>query len=238
MIQWIRFCYKSMIKLIVKIIMKIIQVSSLYSIEMMVAHLILGSVNYVYLFNLAKSSELLASASIYQTSSLSTVLYASPNDISFSPLGNDYSMHEQIMPLKSKQAEIVIATNQKQPELLQDSLCYIESNLHTPDQFRVYNDNLCFQANNTSFYWLTCDRSYYLPDLIDKQAPQGVKFWEKKITPSSLDKLVPLTYQQHHSEGAILWLGRIVKNISKDAIVRMNVNTYGMYIFVLYLMLF
>jgi hypothetical protein len=267
MLELLSFSYKSMTSLLGRIVLKTTLLSAKNPIEMMVASLLLGSVTYVYLFNLAKSSELLASAT-YQSSVLSTILYAAPEDTAFSLV--DYSTlippppFEQVTRLELKQIEIL----SQQEALSKDGLInillfqdYIESELHFSDgrlpNTWTFRDNLCYKPSNRCLIhspldiWhhdlkkLQLDKDplsqletkdklvlSYVFDLNDHYHAQAAGLWEQKVMASSLNKLMPLATNHYYGESTstIIWLGRIIKNIFKDAAARMNVKYLVWYI--------
>ncbi|KAI8047779.1 hydroxymethylglutaryl-coenzyme A reductase-domain-containing protein [Thamnidium elegans] len=249
------FSYKSAISLLNTLVIKTTRQSAKNPIEMMVSSLILGSVTYVYLFNLAKSSELLASAT-YPSSARATVLYASARDTSFSPTLEYTTLIPPITHLGLKQLAISQVNGLSKQGLInilqfQD---YVESDLHFSDgrlsNAWTYRDNLCYKTKNKCFMQSPLDNWNYdinqlqkdqnplskldfyqqnkivlsfLFDLNDGQHVQAAALWEQKVMSLSLDKLVPLT--KHHNyerTSTILWLARVIKNISKDMTERMN----------------
>lgn len=264
MYRILSFSYKSAISLLNTLVMKTTRRSVKNPIEMMVACLILGSVTYVYLFNLAKSSELLASA-IYPSSTHATFLYASPSDTSFSPILEYTTLIPPVTHLGIKQFDISQVNGLSKQSLInilqfQD---YVESDLHFSDgrlpNAWTYRDNLCYKTKNKCFMqsplenWnndinlLQKDQNplskldfsqqnkivlSFLFDLNDSQHVQAAALWELKVMSLSLDKLVPLTkHHRYESTSTILWLARVIKNIFKDMIERMNVSVR---VFVLY----
>ncbi|KAI9475704.1 MAG: hydroxymethylglutaryl-CoA reductase [Benjaminiella poitrasii] len=228
-----------------RFISKTVRTAILNPIEVMVAHLILSSIAYVYLFNLAKSSEVLKGASISHDSILSTVLYASPNDISFSPLKDNPSSlltSPTVTRLGLKQLEISPPLQQQASqeglnniEKFQD---HIESKLHFPDGNTswTYQNQLCYNISNNSCpvfeRFVKEDHTivlFYMFDLNDSRRVELAELWEKKIQSTLIDKIVPVSYLKHqhyysHSENmsTIVWLIRILKNIFRDAVIRMN----------------
>lgn len=235
------FSYKAITGFINRIVLKISKISALNPIEMMVASLILGSVTYVYLFNLAKSSEILSTARIHDTSFLSTILYASPNDISFSPLKQqDPSLPvESISRIELKQLSIALSDSSSKYNM--DTIMrfnnYIEStqldfsDLDYQEGVMTYKEHLCYNASTTcrTLKAIINDNNVilsYVFDLNDDQRIKAAQLWDQKVMASSLDKLVPMTTQYYHSESisTVVWLIRIIKNISRDTAIRMNVR--------------
>lgn len=233
MLEMLNFSYKSITSLLIRILLKTTRVSAKNPIEMMVASLLLGSVTYVYLFNLAKSSEVLASAA-YQASDLSTILYAAPEDTSFSPL-NDYStlmpLPQQVTRLELKQLKI----SSPQDTLSKDSLInillfqsYIESELHFSDgrlpNTWTYRDNLCYKPN--------------ISDKCLTQSPLDVwhhdlkKLQHEKDPLSQLGRNNELTLSyvfdlsdQYHAQAAGLWEKRVMTS-SFNKLVPLSTNHY------------
>jgi hydroxymethylglutaryl-CoA reductase (NADPH) len=243
-------------------VLKTTRLSAKNPIEMMVASLILGSVTYVYLFNLAKSSEILTSAT-FQSTAQSTILYSSSQDTSFSPL-IDYIMLDPppktVKRLELKQLEISTEKGLSKDNLINilKFQNYIESGLHFSDGILpntwTYRDDLCYkmEANkcfvqspleiwNNDIKKLQSDRDplsklkfalsdnqfiiSYVFDLNDSYHAQAAGLWEKIVTSSSLDNIVPLTsYQHSESTSTIVWIMRVIKNIIRDTSIRMNVR--------------
>lgn len=238
----ISLSYKSITGFMNRLVLKTSKISALNPIEMMVASLILGSVTYVYLFNLAKSSEILSTASIYDTSFLSTILYASPNDISFSPLKQDPPLPAaSISRIELKQLSIALSdpTNQHNMDTIMRFHHYIESTQldfsslgYQEKGVMTYKDHLCYNVSRTcpTMKTITKDNNVilsYVFDLSDDQRIKASHLWDQKVMASSLDRLTPTAMQYHHSEGSIstiVWLIRIIKNISRDTAVRMKVR--------------
>jgi hydroxymethylglutaryl-CoA reductase (NADPH) len=234
MLELVNFSLKSLSAFLHKLVLKTTRMSARNPIEMMVASLIMGSVTYVYLFNLAKSSDILASASIYQTSSLSTVLYASPYDTALSPLQKQSIKDYPFSRLELKQVSIAPQSTR----LTQDGLDniiefqdYIESKLHFTDEGWTFRDRLCYKPNNTSdcivYKRKEKDNSISLAYILDLNHHfQDARLWEQKVMATSLNKLVPMKTAPHHSESisTILWIMRIIQSISRDTDARLNVK--------------
>ncbi|KAL7321598.1 3-hydroxy-3-methylglutaryl-coenzyme A (HMG-CoA) reductase isozyme [Mucor circinelloides] len=236
----ISLSYKSITGFMNRLVLKTSKISALNPIEMIVASLILGSVTYVYLFNLAKSSEILSTATIYDTSFLSTILYASPNDISFSPLKQDPPLPAaSISRIELKQLSIALSdpTNQQNMDTIMRFHNYIESTQldfsslgYQEKGVMTYKDHLCYNVSRTCPTMETITRENnvilsYVFDLSDDQRIKASHLWDQKVMASSLDRLTPTATQYHHSEGSIstiVWLIRIIKNISRDTTVRMK----------------
>ncbi|OAD07314.1 hypothetical protein MUCCIDRAFT_33890 [Mucor lusitanicus CBS 277.49] len=232
--------YKSITGFMNRLVLKTSKVSALNPIETMVASLILGSVTYVYLFNLAKSSEILSTASIYDTSFVSTILYASPNDISFSPLKQDPPLPAvSISRIELKQIAIALSdpAHQHNMDAIQRFRNHVESTPvdfsdleHQEKGLMTYKDHLCYNASTTC---LTCqpfnrDNSAILSYVFDLSNDQRIKashLWDQKVMSSSVDRLIPMATQHQYNERSIstvVWLIRIMKNIARDTAVRMN----------------
>lgn len=240
MLELVNFSLKSISTFLYRLVSKTTRMSARNPIETMVACLIMASVTYVYLFNLAKSSEILASASIYQTSLLSSILYASPNDISFSPLQKQRTEDYPLSRLELKQVSIMSQSTR----LNQDSLDniiefqdYIELKLHFSDEGLTFRDHLCYKPDNTSgcivYKRKEKDNTVLLSYVFDLNYHlQDARLWEQKVMASSLNKLVPMATTHHHSESTstILWIMRIIKNISKDTDARLNVSIFDILI--------
>lgn len=241
------FSYKTITGFMNRLVLKASKISALNPIEMMAASLILGSVTYVYLFNLAKSSEILSAASIYDTSFLSTILYASPNDISFSPLKQqDLTLPAaSISRIELKQLSIALSdpSNKHNMDTIMRFHNYIEStqlnfsNLDYQEEGAMtYKDHLCYNASTTCRTLKTIIKDNniilsYVFDLNDDQRIKAAQLWDQKVVGSSLDKLVPMATQNFHSESisTVVWLIRVMKNIYRDTAIRMNVRN-GHYI--------
>lgn len=216
-----------------RVVVKTTRISARNPIEMLVASLIMASVTYVYLFNLAKSSEILASASIYQNLLSSSVLYASPMDNTFTPLQkqtNDYP----VSLLELKQVSIVPQSSRFTQDGLDNIIQfqdYIESKLHFSDEGWAFRDHLCYKPDNTSncvvYKRKEKDNTIVLSYVIDlNRHLQEARLWEQKVMASTLDKLVPKAMIQHYSENTstINWIIRIIKNIFKDVEAKLNVK--------------
>ncbi|KAI8636303.1 hydroxymethylglutaryl-coenzyme A reductase-domain-containing protein [Parasitella parasitica] len=236
------FSYKSITSSMNRLVLKISKVSVMNPIEMMVATLILASVTYVYLFNLAKSSEILSTANIYDTSYMSTILYASPNDVSFSPLKQDPSVPiASTSRIELKQLSIALSdpSNKYNMETIKRFHDYIESaqldfsDMNQGQQreqgIMTYKNDLCYNASTTcpKLNTVIKDSNVILSfvfDLNDDQRVRASHLWDKKVMASSLDRLIPMTTHHYHSESisTVVWLIRIIKNISRDTANRMN----------------
>ncbi|KAL9546246.1 hypothetical protein MBANPS3_006749 [Mucor bainieri] len=233
--------YKSITGFMNRLVLRTSQISTLNPIEMMVASLILGSVTYVYLFSLAKSSKILSTANIYDTSYLSTILYASPNDISFSPLKQDPSLPAaSISRMELKQLSIALSdpTHQHNMDAIKRFREHVEStplnvsdlDHHERKGAMTYKDHLCYNASTAcpTLKTITKDNNVilsYVFDLHDDQRIKASHLWDQKVMASSVDRLIPMATQHHYSEGSIstvVWLIRIIKNIARDTAVRMN----------------
>ncbi|KAK4521341.1 Translation initiation factor 3 subunit b [Mucor velutinosus] len=222
------------------LVLKTSEISILNPIETMVASLILGSVTYVYLFSLAKSSEILSTASIYDTSFVSTILYASPNDISFSLLKQDLFLPAaSISRIELKQLSIASSdpTNEHNMNAIMRFHDYVEvtplnfSDLgHQEKRIMTYKDHLCYNASTTcpTYKPFNTDNSVVLSYVFDLNNDQRIKtshLWDQKVMAFSMDRLIPMATQHHYNEKSIstvVWLIRIIKNIARDTAIRMN----------------
>ncbi|CEP17267.1 hypothetical protein [Parasitella parasitica] len=231
--------YKSITSSMNRLVLKVSKVSALNPIEMMVATLILASVTYVYLFNLAKSSEIVSTASIHDTSYFSTILYASPNDISFSPLKQDPSMPiTSTSRIELKQLSIALSdpSNKYNMDTIKRFHDYIEStqldffdSSQDLQEAMTYKNHLCYNASATcpTLKTMIKDNNVilsYVFDLNDDQRVKASHLWDQKVMASSLDRLVPMATQHYHSESisTVVWLIRVIQNISRDTANRMN----------------
>lgn len=241
MFNILKFSYKSIIQLLNTVLINTTRLSAKNPIKMMISSLILGSVTYVYLFNLAKASELLAAASYPPASELTSILCDSFNDISFSsPLIENISLR----PLpKSNTLQLLDTSKEmnrytKEKSLINPS--QLDKDLHLSDSRLenawTYRNNLC----NCDIKQLQIDHDPLfkskLPfnslalsfpfDINTSQHDQATKLWEQKVLSLSLDKSVPITpHHPYESASTLLWLARIIKIISKDINERINVST-------------
>ncbi|GAN11386.1 hydroxymethylglutaryl-CoA (NADPH) reductase [Mucor ambiguus] len=232
--------YKSITGFMNRLVLKTAKISILNPIEMMVASLILASVTYVYLFNLAKSSEILSAASIYDTSFLSTILYASPNDTSFSLLKQEVPLPAaSISRIELKQLSITLSdpTNQHNMGAIKRFHEHVESTPldfsdldHQEKEAMTYKDHLCYNASRIcpTLKTITSGNNVimsYVFDLNDDQRTRASHLWDQKVMTSSVDRLIPMATQHHYNEGSVstvVWLIRVMKNIARDTATRMN----------------